>query len=144
MFFTSWNKNAGGQRQSKLAGNGGKATNTTAQLRRRTTYSRACRVLATVQEKPRVAAMPPASAVEQSFKEAYLQGHQTAQRGKTERSRAGAEASAHECVTNFTRRFQDYSGGLGTVSSNTFSLHRHPYLKHTTTLGLLNCIVIIH
>ena len=122
----------------------GKATNTTAQLRRQTKYPKTYLMLASVQKKNRVPAVPPASVVEQKFREAYLQGHQTVQRGKTEPGRAGAEATAHECVTNFTARFQDCSGGLGAVPSNTFPLHRHPYMKHTTTQGLLNCIVIIH
>ena len=99
MFFLIHSeRSAGGQRHSKLAGNGRKATNTTAQLHRQTIHSRACPVLATAQEEPRVAAMLPASAVEQIFKEVYLQGQQTAESGETAGSRAGAKASADECV----------------------------------------------
>ena len=75
-----------------------KSTNTPAQLHKQTIHSRVCPVLATALKEPRVAAMLPASTEEQSFKEVYLQGQQTAESGETEGSRAGAKASAHEYV----------------------------------------------
>jgi hypothetical protein len=73
--------------------------------------------------------MLPASILENSAREAYAEGHQTAETGKTKRIRASAEASAHVSATKFTRRFSDYNDGPSTESSNTLSLHRNPYLN---------------
>ena len=144
LFFSLWSINASCQRQSKLAGNGEKQQTRRHSYADRPSTQKHISCWHLYKKKKRVPAVPPASVVEQKFREAYLQGHQTAQRGKTEPGRAGAEATAHECVTNFTARFQDCSGGLGAVPSNTDPLHRHPYMKHTTTQGLVNFIVIIH
>ena len=88
--------------------------------------------------------MLPASAVEQSFKEVYLQGQQTAESGETERSRAGAEASAHECAPG--------SPEASKITAVVHYLCRQPlsrcieipYIKRNTTLELLNCNVTIH
>ena len=100
-------------------------------------------------KKNRVPAVPPASVVEQKFREAYLQGHQTAQRGKTERGRAGAEASAHECVTNFTRRFQDFRRWSRTCAVKHFpatptpisETHYHPGIAELHCNHPLMCLL---
>ena len=88
--------------------------------------------------------MLPASAEEQSFKEVYLQGQQTAESGETERSRAGAEASAHECAPG-SPEASKITAVVHYLCRQTFSYYKDiPYMKLTTTLELLNCNVTIH
>ena len=91
-----------------------------------------------------MAAMLPASAVEQSFKEVFLQGQQTAESGETERSRAGAEASAHECAPDSPEASQ-ITAVVHYLCRQPLSHYIEiPYIKRTTTLELLNCTVTIH
>ena len=70
--------------------------------------------------------MLPASAVEQSFKEMYLQGQQTAESGETERSRAGAEASANECAPGSPEASTITAVVHYLYRQTFFSLHRNP------------------
>ena len=76
--------------------------------------------------EPRVAAKLPASAGEKNSQGSAAFTVSRPPSGEAEPGRAGAEATAHACVTNFTRRFQDYSGGPLSVAPNFFLLHRNP------------------
>ena len=88
--------------------------------------------------------MLPASAEEQSFKEVYLQGQQTAESGETAGRRAGAKASAHECAPG-SPDASKITAVVHYLCRQTFSHYIEiPYMKLTTTLELLNCTVTIH
>ena len=88
--------------------------------------------------------MLPASAVEQSFKEVYLQGQQTAESGETEGSRAGAKASAHECAPGSCEASK-ITAVVHYLYRQTFSHYIEiSYMKLTTTLVLLKCNVTNH
>ena len=88
--------------------------------------------------------MLPASAEEQSFKEDYLQGQQTAESGEAAGSRAGAKASAHECVPSSCEASK-ITAVVHYLYRQTFSHYIEiSYMKLTTTLELLNCNVTNH